>query len=419
MEVKASGTDRASLEIHPGNGAGQRKLTYHAVVSDTSSACPVQMHAWVGAQTDVAGRVLEAYNNIQTQAVDVAGTGNTYYQGTAPYFRAAYWIPYNLYVLNDLGLRIGTYDAYNSGSVYQASSWSPTFGNFALWDRNTTNADTMWSTVQTMSYFYWNHGRNYVDGNYGPKVYGAVDGAGALLSAVNHVGVGYNNAYWDGEKINLGDGDGFNFQSFAALDIIGHEWTHGVTQFDAGLIYSGESGALNESFSDIFGAMTERYWKGERYIWCPAGVFTACSLTGQIGEEAYTPGVGGDALRYMYAPTLDGASRDHYALRYTGPADNGGVHWNSGIQNHAFWLLAYGGCHRFAGCMGVAPSVNGIGADAAKNIFYRALKDYMLPNDNFYWARYGTQYFAGALYGWTSPQYYATVRAWDLVGAPR
>jgi bacillolysin len=416
LQVDTPEVEEASLAVHPGEGAGRRKLTYHTIVSDTSTACPVQMHAWVGAQADVAGQVLESYNNIQT----IAGTGRTFYQGQPSYFEIAYWPTSGSYVLNDLSLRIGAYDAYNSCSaVYQASSGSPIFGNFALSNRNSTNADTLWATVQTMSYYYYNHARNYVDGNYGPKVYQAVDGAGALLSAVNHVCSGYNNAYWDGSKINLGDGNGSTFRSFATLDIIGHEWTHGVTQFEANLQYTGESGALNESFSDIFGAMAERYWKGERStaVGCPVNV-PDCGLTWKIGEEAYTPSTAGDALRYMYRPTLDGASRDHYSQRYTGTADNGGVHWNSGIQNNAFYLLAKGGCHRFSGCMNVAPSVNGIGADAAKTIFYLALRDYLISNDNFYWARRGTQYEAGALYGFGSVQYYTTKRAWDLVGAP-
>jgi len=117
----------------------------------------------------------------------------------------------------------------------------------------------------------------------------------------------------------------------------------------------------------------------------------------------------------MYAPTLDGISPDYYPFRFTGTADNGGVHINSGIQNHAFWLLAYGGCHRFTGCM---PFGFGIGPDAATQIFYKALRDYIIPTDNFFWARRTTQWAAGVLYGFGSFEYAATVRVWDLVGVP-
>jgi Zn-dependent metalloprotease len=420
LRVDSEEADSADLEIDPGDGPGRRRLTYHVVMSDTSTDNPVQLHVWVGAQTDVAGQILRAYNNIQT----INGTGDTFYQGIASYFQIAFAPQFGLYVLNDNSLRIGAFDSYSSCSAtYQGSSSTPTFGNFTLGNRNSTNADTLYATVQTMSYYYYNHARNYVDNNNGPKVYQSVDGLGALLSARNHVCSNYNNAYWDGQKINLGDGDGVNFRSFATLDIIGHEWTHGVTQFEAGLIYSGESGALNESFSDILGAMAERYWKGTRLtnVGCPAGV-PDCGPTWKIGEEAYTPFTSGDALRYMYRPTLDGYSKDDYNLRIctSCSSDNGGVHGNSGIQNNAFYLLANGGCHRANGCMPCNGCFGGpAGIDAAKTIFYLALRDYLIPNDGFYWARYGTQYEAGVLHGFASSQYNATRNAWDLVKAPK
>jgi Zn-dependent metalloprotease len=395
-----AGLDHAFLEIHPGDGPGGRKLTFHTIVTDTSTNNPIQLHVWVGAQADNAGQVLQSYNNIQTAAC----TGNTLYQGRVSLNCAP---AYGGYVLDDNSMRIGGFDMYQTTtSARHAFSGNTVFGNFSTGDRNTTNADTVWATIQTMGYFYYNHGRNYVDGNYGPKVYQSVDGLGPLLSARNHYGVRLNNAFWDSQWINIGDGDGSYSGPWATLDMVGHEWTHGVTQFVAGLVYQNESGALNESFSDIFGAMVERYWKGES---------SAFGTTWQIMEQAYTPYISGDALRYMYRPTLDGMSKDYYPSRLTNPNfDNGGVHFNSGIQNNAFWLLSTGQCHRFNGCMGF-----GIGADAAKRIFYIALRDYILSNDGFYSARYKTQYVAGILYGFSSNQFVATVRAWDLVGVPK
>jgi thermolysin len=394
-----AGLDNAFLEIHPGDGPGLRKLTFHTMVTDTSTNNPIQLHVWVGAQADNAGQVLQSYNNIQTAAC----TGNTLYQGRVALNCAP---ASGGYVLNDNSMRIGAFDMYQTTTeVRQAFSRNTVFGNFSTSDRNTTNADVLWATIQTMSYFYYNHGRNYVDGIGGPKVYPSVDGLGPLLSARNHYGVRFNNAFWDDQKINFGDGDGSSSGPWSTLDMVGHEWTHGVTQFEANLVYKDEPGAVNESFSDIFGAMVERYWKGES---------SAFGTTWQIGEQFFTPNKSGDALRYMYRPTLDGYSRDYYPFRLTGTSDNGGVHGNSGIQNNAFWLLSTGQCHRFNGCMGF-----GIGADAAKTIFYIALRDYILPNSGFYWARYTTQYAAGQLYGYSSNQYIATVRAWDLVGAPK
>jgi Zn-dependent metalloprotease len=399
LEVKHRSVESdAFLEIHPGKGPGKRALTYHVSVKNFSGQTPVILEAWV----DDDGNVLEQYDNVQTACS--AGVGRTFYQGLPTYFKIAYWPAVARYVLNDNCLRIGTYDMFNTtGTVYQAASYSSIFGNYALSDRNSTNADTHHSTVQTYSFYYYVLGRTkWIDNNYGPKVYASVDGLGALISARNHAGNKYNNAYWDGKQITLGDGDGVNFRSFATLDIIGHEWTHGLTQYVAGLKYLNESGALNESFSDIFGAMAERYWKGES------------SNTWKLAEQAFTPAIGGDAMRYMDRPTLDGQSRDHYSQRYIGTWDNGGVHINSGIQNNAFYLLAKGGCHRFAGCMAGA-----IGANAATQIYWRALRDYIISTDNFSWARQCTLWAAADLYGKYSFNWYRTRQAWDLVGVPK
>jgi len=398
---EAASTDDAELEIHPGGGKGKRKLTYHVSVKEHAADGPVQMEAWV----DQDGNVLEAYNNAQTGVI--AGRGYTYYQGWQGlgyginYFNTDYWPAYGVYVLNDNNLRIGAYDMYGSTSATYQSSVSgccgPFFGNGFLSNRNSTNADAYLSTVQSYSFMYWVLGRNFVDGSGGPRVYNSIDGLGPLISARNHYGVSYNNAFWDGQKINLGDGDGVSFQSLTTLDIIGHEWQHGVTQYTAGLNYSNESGALNEAFSDIMGAMAERYWYGES------------ANTWKIGEGSYTPGTPGDALRYMNTPWLGGQPWN-YPGRYTGSGDNGGVHINSGIANFAFYLLAKGGC----GYSCVSP----IGADRATQIFYRALRYYMLPTDGFYWARYTTLWAAGDLYGYGSNEYWQTWYAWNAVGAP-
>jgi Zn-dependent metalloprotease len=396
-----AGAEDATLEIHPGGGKGKRKLSYHVSVSDHAADGPVQMEAWV----DQDGNVLEAYNNAQTGVI--AGRGYTFYQGWqglgygVNYFDTDYWPAYGVYVLNDNNLRIGTYDMYGTtGSTYQASvsgCCGPFFGNGTLGNRNSTNGDAYMSTVQTFSFEYWVLGRNFVNGSGGPRVFNSIDGLGALITARNHYGVNYNNAFWDGEKINLGDGDGATFRSLTTLDIIGHEWQHGVTQFTAGLNYSYESGALNEAWSDIMGAMTERYWYWES------------PNTWKIGEGSYTPGTAGDALRYMDAP-WNGGQPWCYPCRYTGSGDNGGVHTNSGIANFAFYLLSKGGY----GYNYVSP----IGADKATQIFYRALRYYMIPTDGFYWARYCTLWAAGDLYGYGSNEYWQTWNAWNAVGAP-
>ena len=154
-----------------------------------------------------------------------------------------------------------------------------------------------------------------------------------------HYGVSFNNAFWDGDEMTFGDGDGVIFSGFArSLDVVAHELTHGVTQFTAALEYHDEPGALNESFSDVFGTTITQWVAGQ-------APHTADWL---IGDEIMGPELYGEALRSMRAP---GTAYDNailgkdpqpatYADRYTGTRDNGGVHINSGIPNRAFYLVA-------------------------------------------------------------------------------
>ncbi|MCJ1713690.1 M4 family metallopeptidase [Curtobacterium sp. VKM Ac-2922] len=167
----------------------------------------------------------------------------------------------------------------------------------------------------------------------------SIDGAGLPLDATVHYGQDYDNAYWDGSRMVFGDGDGEVFTRFTiALDVIGHELTHGVTQYTADLTYQGQSGALNESISDVFGSLVAQYAKGQ----------TTDQASWLIGEGLFLPAVHGVALRSMKAP---GTAYDDPVLgKDPQPAtmagyvdttdDAGGVHTNSGIPNHAFYLAA-------------------------------------------------------------------------------
>jgi Zn-dependent metalloprotease len=173
------------------------------------------------------------------------------------------------------------------------------------------------------------------------KVYGrhSIDDAGLPLNATVHYGRDYDNAFWDGERMVFGDGDNDVFLDFTIpVDVIGHELTHGVTQYTANLDYSGQSGALNESVSDVFGTLIKQYALGQ----------SADRADWLIGTGLLAPGVSGQALRSMKAPGTaydddvlgkdpQPATMDHY-VRTT--RDNGGVHINSGIPNHAFYLAA-------------------------------------------------------------------------------
>jgi Zn-dependent metalloprotease len=167
----------------------------------------------------------------------------------------------------------------------------------------------------------------------------SVDGAGLPLDATVHYGRDYANAFWDGERMVFGDGDGELFRDFTlALDVIGHELAHGVTQYTANLRYSGQSGALNESVSDVFGSLVKQYELGQ----------SAAEADWLIGAELFTDDVEGRALRSMKAPGTayddDVLGKDpqpgHMDDYVHTTADNGGVHINSGIPNRAFHLFA-------------------------------------------------------------------------------
>jgi Thermolysin metallopeptidase, alpha-helical domain/Thermolysin metallopeptidase, catalytic domain/FG-GAP-like repeat len=221
-----------------------------------------------------------------------------------------------------------------------------------------------------------------------------------------HYGMNYNNAFQSpgSRYLSFGDGDGVRFSPLVSLDVVAHEFTHGVTEHTAGLIYANESGALNESFSDIFGTATEfAYGRNPNYL---------------LGEACFTPGTPGDAMRSLADPPARG-NPDYYPNRVFQGActpdpernDNCGVHSNSGIMNKAFYLLAEGGAHPISKVI-----VTRIGRDAAVRIFYRALTFYLTKSARFYDARVATLNAAADLYGVASAQYRSTLAAWNAVG---
>ena len=195
--------------------------------------------------------------------------------------------------------------------------------------------------------------------------------AGALLRSSVHYSSNYVNAFWNGSQMVYGDGDGVNAIPLdRGFDVVAHELTHAVTENESGLIYANESGALNEANSDTFAAICES-WKDGNVI---------SGDTWKVGEDVWTPGTAGDALRYMNNPTIDGSSRDYYPERYTGSADNGGVHWNSGIPNLAFYLAVAGGQHPRGRTPGI--TVAALGMDVTAQIWYRAATQYYQSTTN-------------------------------------
>ena len=227
----------------------------------------------------------------------------------------------------------------------------------------------------------------------------SIDGSGMQMKSVVHYGRAYNNAYWDGEKMTYGDGDGKLFVPLSqALDVVGHEMMHGVTEHTAGLAYRNQSGALNESWSDVFGELIEIWSENKAGFGSPDAMKGAQWL---IGEDVFTPGTAGDGLRSMKTPGTGykgdpqpGHMKDYKKMS----SDNGGVHVNSGIPNKA----AYEAAVR-------------IGGDKLAKIWYKALTDYMKPNSDFNAAAAATLAAATQLYG-AGETSQAIIDAWQAVG---
>lgn len=343
------------------------------------------------------GEKVFEYDNLQT------GTGSSLYSGTVSISTTSSG---GTFYMEDTTRRMGTFNMNSTGN--ESTGTGGTQSRYTDTDDNwnTTiqraGVDAHYGAAQTYDYYQAVHGRNGINGASGPgTTTSAVGGIPLVVSRV-HFGTSgrYNNAFWYNNQMSYGDGDGTTFSPLTTIDVAGHEMTHGVTEYTANLTYANESGALNEATSDIFGAMVELRADG--------GTVTA--NTWLIGEDCYTPGTSGDALRSMSSPFTYG-DPDHYSIRYTGTADSGGVHTNSGIANHAFFLMAAGGTNRVSGI-----SVTGIGASASERIWYRALTTYMTASTNFSAARTATINAANDLFGAGSTQANGVAQAWCAVG---
>jgi Zn-dependent metalloprotease len=230
----------------------------------------------------------------------------------------------------------------------------------------------------------------------------SIDDSGMSLDATVHFGQDYNNAFWNSVQMVFGDGDGQLFNRFTiALDVIGHELSHGVTEDESQLLYFNQSGALNESMSDVFGSLIKQFLNNQ----------TAAQADWLIGEGLLATGVNGVALRSMKDPgsafddPLLGKDpqpkhMDDYVRTFE---DNGGVHINSGIPNHAFYQ--------------VATRMGGYAWEKAGRLWYDALRDSRLrPITGFLRFARITYDVAGQLFGLNSPEGQAVREGWSAVG---
>ncbi|RMG68672.1 MAG: peptidase M4 family protein, partial [Bacteroidetes bacterium] len=333
---------------------------------------------YLDAQTGTVIKDLEVLHTANS-----TGTAVTRYAGTQTIITDSTGNGFRLRESNrGQGVAIETYDMNQSRNFGQAVDFEDE-DNY--WDNvnpqfDEVATDAHWGAEVTYDYFLLEHNRNSFDDNGSP-----------VISYV-HYDTSYFNAFWNGQWMTFGDG---NNAPLTTLDVLAHEFAHGVTGNSAALIYAYESGALNESFSDIFGNAIEYYGMPQQADW-------------RIGE-------GFGAFRHMGNPGFYGDPDTYKGSNWiSGTFDNGGVHINSGVQNYWFYLLVEGGSG--TNDKGEDFSVTGIGWEKAANIAYRNLTTYLGPASQFADAREGAIQAAADLYGACSPEYQAVTDAWHAVG---
>lgn len=256
-------------------------------------------------------------------------------------------------------------------------------------DHDEVALDIHWGMQKTIDYYAEKFKRN------------SVDNKGMEIIGLAHLGTNVDNASWTGGWAQFGDGN--NNSPFVGLGITAHELTHAVTQFSAGLIYRGESGAMNESFSDIFGVSVEFYVGKDtkENIW-------------MLGNEMYQHG----SMRNMADPKAQGQPNTYGGQYWANPAvlsyDNGGVHMNSGITNYWFYLLSEGG--QGVNDFNVSYNIKAIGLAKAEKIAYITLTEYLSPSSNFNDMRQASLMATEDLYGLGSEEYKQVTNAWNAIG---
>ncbi len=409
MELKLSGGEQSTAKLviyHPENNPSAAHLAWHVTIVPNIAA---RYSYFIDAKN---GEVLSYHSELcqlarhlhgehhhcnttappppppptTANATDLFGqtrTINTYQQGNTFYLIDASQTMHkpaqSSFPDNGVGV-IWTIDAQNT---------SPENNNFAA--THVISSNNSWNNPKAVSAHY--HGEKAYD--YFKNTFGreSINGLGgniiSIINVVDSDNSQMDNAFWNGFAMFYGNGNqAFTAPLAKALDVAGHEMSHGVVQSTANLEYIGESGALNESFADIFGAMIDRDdWKMGEDV-----VNSSFFPTGAL-RDLSNPHNGGSSLND------NGWQPAHYNERYTGSQDNGGVHINSGIPNKAFHLFA---------------TNSSVGKAKAEQVFYRALSQYLVKSSNFVDCRNAVIQAATDLYG--TAEVNAAKAAFDAVG---
>ena len=352
---------------------------------------------YVDAQT---GSIILEDSNIKN--IDAIGSASTLYSGTQSIITD---FSGGTYRLRDYS-RDATILTYNMNGCLDFSYAADFIDVDNNWTPADAGQDVHWGIEKVYEYYRNFYGRNSYDND------------GATIKSYVHTDLRLTyripnaNALWDGTMHRIVFGDGYESECgpLVSIDYVGHEFTHAITDYSANLIYSNEPGALDESFSDIFGTAIEFYAKPSNANWL-------------IGDEFSISGI---SLRNMSNPKDDdnnGYDNDGFAPQpdtylgvnwYYGSGDNGGVHFNSGVQNYWFYLLSQGGSG--TNDNGDNYNVTGIGIVNAAAIAYRNLTIYLTQNSGYKDARQGSIEAAIDLFGKCSNEVTQVINAWNAVG---
>jgi Zn-dependent metalloprotease len=311
---------------------------------------------------------------------DVKGTAHTKYSGIQTITTDS--MNATTYRLRELGRGKGIQTMnMKKGTSYSAAvdfNDSDNVWNNVNANKDEAATDAHWGAEMTYDYFFNVHNRNSIDNN------------GFALKSYVHYSVNYANAFWDGQRMTFGDGNA-SLPPFTVFDVIGHEITHGLVSYTASLS-GGESGALNESFADIFGTMIEWYSKPTQANWI-------------MGDNIIP-------IRNMANPKLLGDPDTYFGQNWDSIGNE--THRNSTVQSFWFYLLINGG--KGTNDLGNVFDVTGIGREKAEKIAFRLLVTYLTSTSDYYDSRYYSIKAAGDLYGECSAEVIAVINAWYAVG---
>lgn len=370
----------------------QYALAYEVIASGDNADAPFKQKLYIDTQS---GAVL--YNSSLVKYDSELTTVETrYYDSQEITTELVETATSNYYVLRDYTRGNGVITLNGNDRV---SGVEYSYADFKSTDNSWERDDDWENEAAVDAHYCAEKYYDYMSERFG---YSGLDGEGSeLVCVTNTNGKYYVNAYWNGSYTHYGNGDCANYDPLTTLDVVGHEFTHGFTDYTSDLVYKDESGALNEAMSDIFGKALEFQYDFNNFDWLIGSRF-------RENEEV-------NVFRSMSNPN-DRNDPKYYGGKYwyVGTGDNGGVHSNSGALNYWFYLLCEGG--NIVNEQEQSFSIIPIGIDKAMDVVFSMQAGYLTVNSNYIDAMYASLEVAEDLYGSASVEYNTILDAWAAVG---